>query len=84
MFVCVCLAVSKSEVENAIEGGAETRLAVTHACGAGGDCGACHHMIETMIEDHQDAKACAGRCPPVAASGPQLVSAEALVRDRAA
>jgi bacterioferritin-associated ferredoxin len=84
MYVCVCLAVSKSEVEDAIENGAETRVAVTRACGAGGDCGACHGMIETMIEDHQDAKACASHCPPVEASEPRLIPTEALVRNRAA
>lgn len=50
MWVCVCKAVRDREVKAAIEGGAATREAVTEACGAGGDCGACHHMIEEMIE----------------------------------
>jgi len=50
MYVCVCNAVSKKTVEDAIEGGAETRDDVTKACGAGGDCGSCHRYIEKMIE----------------------------------
>ncbi|MBS2013360.1 MAG: (2Fe-2S)-binding protein [Deltaproteobacteria bacterium] len=52
MFVCVCLAVSEKEVDAAIAAGAHTREAVTKACRAGGDCGACHGMIEQKIEDH--------------------------------
>ncbi len=68
MFVCVCHAVTDREVERAVEGGAKTREAVTRACGAGGDCGACHQTIEDMIECHEE----------------RLVAASALVRERAA
>ena len=68
MFVCVCHAVSDKEVRSAIDAGATTREAVTRACRAGGDCGACHQTIEDMIED----------------AGPGLVPACALTRDRAA
>jgi len=50
MFVCVCHAVTDKEVQRAIEGGADTREAVTRACRAGGDCGGCHGHIEDMIE----------------------------------
>jgi bacterioferritin-associated ferredoxin len=83
MYVCVCLAVTESEVENAIQNGATTREAVTRACGAGGDCGACHGMIRTMIEDYlDDWGAQAERCPVVAAD--RLVPDAALLRTRAA
>ena len=58
MYVCVCLAVSDKQVREAIEGGCHTRHAVTRSCGAGGDCGACHGMIENMIEDHLEASEC--------------------------
>ncbi len=54
MYVCVCLAVTESEVEAAIARGAHTREAVTRACRAGGDCGACHGMIDLKIEEHLD------------------------------
>ena len=84
MYVCVCLAVSKTEVEEAIENGASSREAVTRACGAGGDCGACHGMIATMLEDHEEARACAALCPPATTSAPRLVPESALVRTRAA
>ncbi len=54
MYVCVCNAVTSAEVEQAIDGGAESREQVTAACRAGGDCGSCHAMIEEMIAE---------RCP---------------------
>ncbi len=54
MFICVCHAVTDCDVEQAIEGGACTREQVTAACGAGGDCGACHLTIEEMIEVQQE------------------------------
>ena len=88
MYVCVCLAVTEAEVEAAIADGAHSRAAVTSACRAGGDCGACHGMIDSKIEDHLEAHVGgASACPraqPAAPSGPVLVSAEALVRGRAA
>ncbi|MDB4940867.1 MAG: hypothetical protein JWP97_401 [Labilithrix sp.] len=85
MYVCCCFAVTEAQVDAAIREGAHTRQAVTRACRAGGDCGACHGMIETKIEDHlEELDACARDA--VVESGPQLVSAEALVaraqRDR--
>jgi len=89
MYVCVCMAVTEAEVDATIAGGATTREAVTRACRAGGDCGACHQMIEDKIEDHLEAQ---GATPsgPVSCPGPQplapihadLVSADSLVRAR--
>jgi bacterioferritin-associated ferredoxin len=82
MYVCVCLAVSDKEVQAAIETGATTREAVTRACGAGGDCGACHGMISTMIEDHIEDCGPLAACPLMSAD--RLVPDNALVRTRAA
>lgn len=92
------MAVTEAEVGVAIASGAHSRDAVTRVCGAGGDCGACHGMIEALIEDHLDG-ACPGGesrepeapaesgAPPrvaAAASGPELLPAASLVRNRAA
>lgn len=82
MYVCVCLAVTQSEVQEAIEAGATTREVVTRVCRAGGDCGACHGMIDQMIEDHLEAREESG--PIHAPRQPGLVPAEQLVRGRAA
>jgi len=83
MYVCVCLAVTDTEVQAAIEGGATSREAVTRACKAGGDCGACHGMIRQMIEDHLEDCAPVACCPGTA-SADRLVPDSALVRTRAA
>lgn len=74
MYVCVCMAVTESEVRDAIEQGATTVQGVTRACRAGGDCGACQGMIATMIEDHLEE----------AHGSEQLLPETALVRTRAA
>jgi bacterioferritin-associated ferredoxin len=70
MYVCVCKAVKMGEVEAAIDAGADSVAAVTSACRAGGDCGACHATIEKMID---------GKCDR---SGP--IPTLRLVRTRAA
>jgi bacterioferritin-associated ferredoxin len=51
MYVCICRAVTQDNVRAAIDAGADTVEAVTAACCAGDDCGACHGVIEDMIED---------------------------------
>ena len=90
MYVCVCMAVTEAEVDATIAGGATTREAVTRACRAGGDCGACHQMIEDKIEDHLEATragAESGPMPrpsaqPLAPVHADLVPAASLVRAR--
>jgi bacterioferritin-associated ferredoxin len=51
MFVCICRAVTEQQVKASIDAGATTVQAVTRACCAGDDCGACRVTIEDMIED---------------------------------
>lgn len=85
MYVCVCLAVTDTTVREAIQSGCHNRSAVTRACGAGGDCGACHGMIESMVEDHlEQADGFMGGVSPPDPSGEQLIPDAALVRTRAA
>jgi bacterioferritin-associated ferredoxin len=76
------MAVTDTEVRVAIEGGAITREAVTAACRAGGDCGSCRGMIETMIEDHLE-DAATRAYPPAPASAEQLIPEAALAAPRA-
>ena len=88
MYVCVCLAISQSEVEEAIHNGATTVGEVTRSCKAGGDCGACHGMIETMIDDHLESvgvpslrsRAASPCVAQAAGSSEQLIHESALVR----
>lgn len=71
MYVCICNAVTVQEVERTIQAGASSREEVTVGCRAGGDCGSCHGMIETMLEEHGEAR-----------EEPCLVKASALTRGR--
>jgi bacterioferritin-associated ferredoxin len=57
MYVCICRAVSEREVKAVIEAGADTVAAVTKACCAGDDCGACHGVIRELIEQRKEAAA---------------------------
>jgi bacterioferritin-associated ferredoxin len=49
MIVCSCLAVSAAEVEELVEEGADSVSAVSAACGAGTDCGACRTQLAEII-----------------------------------
>jgi bacterioferritin-associated ferredoxin len=63
MYVCICRAVTELEIKASIETGANTVAAVTRACCAGDDCGACHGAIEELLEESRE---CAGMQPVVA------------------
>jgi bacterioferritin-associated ferredoxin len=65
MYVCVCRAVTDKQVEAAIEAGARTVQDVTKACCAGDDCGACHQVIEGMIEDAREGESAVRHLPVV-------------------
>ena len=54
MYVCICRAVTDAQVKAAIDAGAHTVEAVTKACCAGDDCGACHERIEDLIEERAE------------------------------
>ena len=68
MYVCVCRAVTDEKVKQAIEAGARSVGAVTEACCAGDDCGACHGTIEEMIRETHGSVEPARRLPVIQAA----------------
>jgi bacterioferritin-associated ferredoxin len=50
MYICLCLGVTTTAVQQAIDTGARSTKQVAKACGAGSVCGRCRHTIRTMIE----------------------------------
>jgi len=50
LYICLCLGVTTSTVQQAIDAGARSTKQVAEACGAGSVCGRCNHTIRTMIE----------------------------------
>jgi bacterioferritin-associated ferredoxin len=68
MYVCVCRAVTEEKVRATIDAGATTVEAVTGACCAGDDCGACHQTIEDMIEERWGSVKQSKRLPVIRAA----------------
>jgi bacterioferritin-associated ferredoxin len=50
MIVCLCRGVSDRTVRAVIADGAASVEQVERGCGAGGDCGACAALLETLVE----------------------------------
>jgi bacterioferritin-associated ferredoxin len=49
MYVCLCMGVTSSTVQQAIDAGARTTKQVATDCGAGSICGRCRHTVRDMI-----------------------------------
>jgi bacterioferritin-associated ferredoxin len=49
MFVCLCTGATTEIVAEAVASGAFTSRQVAAACGAGADCGRCHHTLRAII-----------------------------------
>jgi len=54
MFVCVCRAVSRSQLLAVMAAGADTLDEVERTCGAGGDCGTCRAEIADLLLPRPD------------------------------
>jgi bacterioferritin-associated ferredoxin len=50
LYVCHCNAVTDRTVDAAIASGATTVPEITERCTAGGGCGGCHRLLETLLE----------------------------------
>jgi bacterioferritin-associated ferredoxin len=51
MVVCACQGVNEYAVHAAIADGAASVSDIRRACGAGGDCGACHSMLAELVDE---------------------------------
>jgi bacterioferritin-associated ferredoxin len=49
MYICVCKAVTDSQIVTAIENGVCTRKQLTHCFGIGRDCGKCNQAIIDLV-----------------------------------
>jgi bacterioferritin-associated ferredoxin len=50
MYVCLCVGVTKHEVDQAIAQGAATTKQVAKACGAGSQCGRCRRTVRAILD----------------------------------
>jgi bacterioferritin-associated ferredoxin len=69
MYVCICNAITLSEVRGVIESGARSVEAVTAACRAGGGCGSCIARIERLLDESATASTPAQRRLPLVSDG---------------
>jgi bacterioferritin-associated ferredoxin len=51
VIACHCHGVSDRRIAAEVEAGARTVAEVTSRCGAGGDCGGCHPVLEDIVDD---------------------------------
>ena len=57
MYVCICHAVTESQVNRAVDYGSDTIEAIGRDTRAGTGCGTCHDQLADIIEDR------CGSCP---------------------
>lgn len=50
MFVCMCMALTESDVRSCVRGGAATVEEIGECCGAGTGCGGCHETVRLVLE----------------------------------
>lgn len=54
MYVCICHAVTESEVHDCIAAGARSARQIRDATGAGGDCASCVRKICAILKRSED------------------------------
>lgn len=52
MYVCLCNAVTDTEIQEAIENGHDDAYAIGVKLGAGMCCGSCMYTVQAMIDKH--------------------------------
>jgi len=53
MYVCVCKAVTDSQIKNAIADGVCTRRQLFQCFGVGGDCGKCNKQVKELLDENR-------------------------------
>jgi bacterioferritin-associated ferredoxin len=52
MYICVCKAVTDTQIVKAIECGVCTRRELTHCLGVGKECGKCNKEVKTLLQQY--------------------------------
>ncbi|CAG7857660.1 hypothetical protein MCAMS1_02566 [biofilm metagenome] len=53
MYVCVCKAVTDSQIKSAINEGLSSRRDLFKCLGVGGDCGKCTPHVKELLNNHE-------------------------------
>ncbi|MCF7970947.1 MAG: (2Fe-2S)-binding protein [Methylococcaceae bacterium] len=49
MYICICKAVTDSQIQTAIDDGINTRKALYQCLGVGSDCGKCNRHVRELV-----------------------------------
>jgi bacterioferritin-associated ferredoxin len=58
MYVCVCKAVTDTQIKSAICAGVSSRRELFKCLGVGGDCGKCHPHVKELLNNHNHNHCC--------------------------
>jgi bacterioferritin-associated ferredoxin len=58
MYVCVCKAVTDTQIKSAICAGVSSRRELFKCLGVGGDCGKCNPHVKELLEKHKHSHQC--------------------------
>jgi bacterioferritin-associated ferredoxin len=53
MYICVCKAVTDTQIKKAIDNGLCTRRQLFESFGVGGDCGKCNRQIKELLDENK-------------------------------
>lgn len=53
MYVCVCKAVTDTQIKQAIDNGVCTRKQLFQCFGVGGDCGKCNKQVKELLDGNR-------------------------------
>jgi bacterioferritin-associated ferredoxin len=54
MYICVCKAVTDTQLRTAIDNGICTRRQLTHCFGVGKDCGKCNKEVKDLLKQRSE------------------------------
>jgi len=54
MYICVCKAVTDTQLRSAIDNGICTRRQLTHCFGVGKDCGKCNKEVKALLKQSSE------------------------------
>lgn len=58
MYVCVCKAVTDTQIKHAINEGVSSRRELFKCLGVGGDCGKCNPHVKELLDNHAQKHVC--------------------------
>jgi bacterioferritin-associated ferredoxin len=58
MYVCVCKAVTDTQIKRAIHEGVSSRRELFECLGVGSDCGKCNPHVKELLNNHNQSHCC--------------------------